>query len=136
MTHATPPAIPADEPAETWGERIDRHSGRIMVLPAVIVILCFAVFPLIISAYLALSRFALAPIFPLLISETPLRLGAGLSQHAIGFQVGAASLGIAVLPSLAGIIATRTSMEAIPIFLIAVVLALITLHEMQVRVHA
>ena len=32
-----------------------------MVLPAVIVILCFAVFPLIISAYLALSRFALAP---------------------------------------------------------------------------
>jgi multiple sugar transport system permease protein len=45
----------------TWGERIDRHSGRLMVLPAVIVILCFAVFPLIISAYLALSRFALAP---------------------------------------------------------------------------
>jgi multiple sugar transport system permease protein len=45
----------------TWGERIDRQSGRLMVLPAVIVILCFAVFPLIISAYLALSRFALAP---------------------------------------------------------------------------
>ena len=32
-----------------------------MVLPAVIVLLCFAIFPLIISAYLALSRFALAP---------------------------------------------------------------------------
>jgi multiple sugar transport system permease protein len=32
-----------------------------MVLPAVIVILAFALFPLIISAYLALSRFALAP---------------------------------------------------------------------------
>jgi multiple sugar transport system permease protein len=31
------------------------------VLPAVIVILAFALFPLIISAYLALSRFALAP---------------------------------------------------------------------------
>ena len=49
------------EPAPTWGERIDRHSGRLMVLPAAIVILCFAIFPLIISAYLALSRFALAP---------------------------------------------------------------------------
>jgi len=49
------------ETALTWGERIDRHSGRLMVLPAVVVILCFAVFPLIISAYLALSRFALAP---------------------------------------------------------------------------
>ncbi|TJW69381.1 MAG: sugar ABC transporter permease, partial [Mesorhizobium sp.] len=32
-----------------------------MVLPAVVVLLCFAIFPLIISAYLALSRFALAP---------------------------------------------------------------------------
>jgi multiple sugar transport system permease protein len=45
----------------TWGERIDRQSGRLMVLPAVIVLLGFAIFPLIISAYLSLSRFALAP---------------------------------------------------------------------------
>src|SRR6188472_2066027 len=44
-----------------WAERLDRHSGRLMVLPAVIVLLCFAIFPLIISAYLALSRFALSP---------------------------------------------------------------------------
>ena len=29
-------------------------------MPAVIVLLCFAIFPLIISAYLSLSRFALA----------------------------------------------------------------------------
>jgi len=43
-----------------FGETIDRHSGRIMVLPAVLVLLAFAIFPLIISAYLALSRFALA----------------------------------------------------------------------------
>ncbi len=42
------------------GEWIDRYSGRIMVLPAVVILLCFAIFPLIISAYLALSRFALA----------------------------------------------------------------------------
>jgi multiple sugar transport system permease protein len=44
-----------------WAEWLDRQSGRIMVFPAVIVLLCFAIFPLIISAYLALSRFALAP---------------------------------------------------------------------------
>jgi multiple sugar transport system permease protein len=43
------------------GEWLDRHSGRIMVLPAVLILLCFAIFPLIVSAYLALSRFALAP---------------------------------------------------------------------------
>jgi multiple sugar transport system permease protein len=45
---------------ETRDEWIDRNSGRVMVLPAVIVLLCFAIFPLIISIYLSLSRFALA----------------------------------------------------------------------------
>jgi len=45
---------------ETRDEWIDRNSGRFMVLPAVIVLLCFAIFPLIISIYLSLSRFALA----------------------------------------------------------------------------
>lgn len=48
-------------PRPGLGERLDRHAGRLMVLPAVIILLCFAIFPLIISAYLALSRFALAP---------------------------------------------------------------------------
>ena len=43
------------------GEWIDARSGRLMVLPAILILLCFAIFPLIISAYLALSRFALAP---------------------------------------------------------------------------
>jgi multiple sugar transport system permease protein len=45
---------------ERIGQWIDRHSGRLMVLPAVIILLAFAIFPLIVSAYLSLSRFALA----------------------------------------------------------------------------
>lgn len=59
MTATASPPPPEERP--TWGERLDRHSGRLMVLPAVIVLLAFAIFPLIVSAYLALSRFALAP---------------------------------------------------------------------------
>ena len=52
----------AEAPSSTrFSEFIDRNSGRLMVLPAVLVLLAFAIFPLIISAYLALSRFALAP---------------------------------------------------------------------------
>ncbi len=38
---------------------LDRHSGRIFILPAVLLILVFSIFPLIISAWLALSRFKL-----------------------------------------------------------------------------
>ncbi len=45
---------------ETRGEWLDRNSGRIMVLPAVLILLGFAIFPLIISFYLSLTRFALA----------------------------------------------------------------------------
>ena len=45
---------------ETRGEWLDRNSGPVMVLPAVIILLAFAIFPLIISVYLSLSRFALA----------------------------------------------------------------------------
>lgn len=56
-------AVPDSDtvPRPGLAERFDRHAGRLMVMPAVIVLLCFAIFPLIISAYLSLSRFALAP---------------------------------------------------------------------------
>ncbi len=60
MTVAAATATDA-APRPGLAERFDRHAGRLMVLPAVIVLLCFAIFPLIISAYLSLSRFALAP---------------------------------------------------------------------------
>ena len=52
---------PETEAPPRFAELMDRISGRIMVLPAVLILLAFAIFPLIISAYLALSRFALAP---------------------------------------------------------------------------
>src|SRR5215475_7712650 len=42
----------------TW---LDRRADRLFVLPAVLVILAFSLFPLLVSAYLALSRFQLAP---------------------------------------------------------------------------
>lgn len=61
MTAIADMAIIDTAPRPGLGERFDRHAGRLMVLPAVVILLCFAIFPLIISAYLALSRFALAP---------------------------------------------------------------------------
>ena len=60
MNTAAAPAL-EDPDRRRWAEWLDGQSGRIMVMPAVIVLLCFAIFPLIISAYLALSRFALSP---------------------------------------------------------------------------
>ena len=46
---------------QTFDEWVDRNSGPIMVLPAVLILVAFAIFPLVISIYLSLCRFALAP---------------------------------------------------------------------------
>ncbi|HKJ61499.1 MAG TPA: hypothetical protein VKA94_05835, partial [Hyphomicrobiales bacterium] len=61
MTTATTDTALTDGQTQSFAEWFDRHSGRLMVLPAVLVVLTFALFPLIISAYLSLIRFALAP---------------------------------------------------------------------------
>jgi multiple sugar transport system permease protein len=57
-TTTVEPALAA-APAPSLAEWIDRHSGALMVLPAVLVVLAFAVFPLIVSLYLSLIRFAI-----------------------------------------------------------------------------
>ena len=46
--------------SETLSDWLDRHSGRLFVMPAVLLILAFSIFPLVISVWLALSRFKLA----------------------------------------------------------------------------
>jgi len=58
MTAAVMPAGASLSPSRLsrWA---DANAGRLMVLPAVLIVLAFAMFPLIVSAYLALARFAL-----------------------------------------------------------------------------
>jgi fucose permease len=79
--------------------------------------------------------FALAPIFPLLMTVTPERIGKDHATNAIGFQVGAAGLGIAISPALAGVIAGATSLEAIGPFLIASAALTIALYFLVERSH-
>ena len=47
--------------AERVQDLLDRHAGRLFVLPAVLLILAFSLFPLIISAWLSVSAFRLTP---------------------------------------------------------------------------
>ena len=84
-------------------------------------------------AGLAILGFAMAPIFPLLISATPLRLGLADATNAIGFQVAAAAFGIAVLPGLAGLLAEQTSLEALGPYMVAIAIVMTMLHEIAVR---
>lgn len=73
---------------------------------------------------------AMAPMFPTLMSLTPVRLGTQVSLHAIGFQVSAATIGIFGIPTLGGILAERTSLTAIPWVITAGAAIVIVLESM------
>lgn len=45
---------------ESWSEWLDRHSGRVFIGPAIVMILIFAIFPTIVSIVIALSRIRFA----------------------------------------------------------------------------
>jgi len=61
--------------------------------------------------------FALAPIFPSLITNTSARVGDHHAANTIGMQISACGVGAAIIPSLAGVIAENYSLEAIPPYL-------------------
>ncbi len=71
----------------------------------------------------------LAPIFPLLIAETPSRVGERHASHAIGFQISAATLGAGTLPAAAGLLARHAGLEALGPFLLAASVLVLVVHE-------
>ena len=79
--------------------------------------------------------FAVAPIFPGLVSGTSARVGEHHAANTIGMQIAAAGLGAAVVPSLAGVLAQNFSLEAIPVYLAAVFLVLTVIYLATARPH-
>ena len=76
----------------------------------------------------ALVGFAIAPIFPGMVSETSLRVGPRFAANTIGMQMSGASLGVATIPGLVGVVAQHFSLEAIPVCLFALFAALLGLY--------
>ena len=80
-------------------------------------------------AGLGIIGFSLAPVFPGLITSTAERVGARHAANTIGFQVSAASIGIGVMPGLAGVIAQRSSLEIIGPFMVVVALIMFSFYS-------
>jgi fucose permease len=78
--------------------------------------------------------FAMAPVFPGLVSSTSQRVGQRHAGNTIGIQISAAALGGALLPSLAGFLAVRISLETIPVMLSVSLLGLLILYLLLTRV--
>lgn len=86
----------------------------------------------IFQAGVLLLGLSMAPLFPTLMSLTPVRFGSRVALHAIGFQVSAATLGIVTIPTVAGLVAERTSLAAIP-WIMAVGAAMVIALETLLR---
>ena len=74
-----------------------------------------------------------APVYPLLMSLTPARVGQRLSAQAIGVQVSAATLGIAALPAATGLLARVWGLGAILPAVLACSALLLVLQEAAAR---
>lgn len=71
----------------------------------------------------------LAPIFPAMIHETPNRFGASVSQKVIGYQMGFAYIGSAIVPPILGVLYQEVSLSVFPITLLLLGLFLLVSTE-------
>lgn len=85
------------------------------------------------SGALSLVGLGLASIYPCLMTRTPQRLGKAFAAHAIGFQVSAAMVGAALLPSICGWLAQSQGLEAVTLATVAMASALLLIHEAVLR---
>ncbi len=80
----------------------------------------------------AIIGFAIAPIFPALMSGTSQRVRESFAANTIGLQIAASGLGTAIIPSLLGVLARRFSLEIIPIGLLIDFLGLFGLYQLSI----
>jgi len=97
-------------------------------VPVLAVLLWATRAPLGSSAALLALGLLLAPIFPLLIAETPSRVGERHAAHAVGIQIAAATVGADTLPALVGVLMSRLGLEALGPALVSLSLLLFLLH--------
>ena len=87
---------------------------------------------------LPITGLGLAAIFPALVSLTPTRIGRDRSTTTVGYQLAAATLGVAVIPWVLGVVAESRGLEALApgLFLLAVLMAVVYLvGEREARAH-
>lgn len=82
------------------------------------------------AAALIFAGFAHGPFFPLEVLLTPRRVGEALTSRVVGFEIAAANVGGALVPSLIGLAVGLGGLSVIPPILVVNALALIAVVEM------
>ena len=96
--------------------------GAFVLAAIAALILMMGLHPTLDGLSLALLGFALAPIFPLLVLLTPERVGAERAHDVIGFQMGAATMGVVVLAGGGGALAGRLGVAVVGPYILALAL--------------
>lgn len=108
--------------------RLVRLATWLIPLPIIALMLNLGPWPDYTAA--ALLGFLCAPIYPLMMSQTPAAVGMAYSRPTVALQVSAATIGVALFPPTAGILAKATSLEAVPVFVLALAGLLLLLTEL------
>jgi len=109
--------------------------GAISLALAGAIIFWWNPLPLVGVAGVFIVGFAMAPIFPGLVSSTSKRVGEHHAANTIGIQISAAGLGGTLLPALAGYLAQRFSLESIPVMLIVSLMGLLALYYLSIHLN-
>lgn len=110
-------------------------SNKILIRVGVIIIICGIVLLFLpLPALAALIAFVLiglgcAPIFPIMLHETPSRFGKQNAQQVMSFQMAVAYVGSTFLPPLFGFVASNTSLSLLPVIVIVYGVALLVSSE-------
>jgi fucose permease len=110
--------------------------GSLSLALAGSLLLWLNIHPAVSLSGMALTGFAIAPVFPSLVSGTQGRVGRRHAGNAIGMQMSAAAAGSACLPALMGILARKTSVEAITAALVALFAVMLLLFIATLRLKA
>ncbi len=75
-----------------------------------------------------------APIYPCIIHSTPDHFGPERSQALIGVQMASAYTGVFLMPPLFGLIASHITVALLPVYLLAILVVMVLMHEKLVRI--
>lgn len=98
----------------------------ICLLGGVVLLLPFSSFT--VAGFLLIGM-GLAPIYPAMLFETPLRFGRELSQGLMGVQMACAYIGGTFMPPLFGVAAEKTSIEIFPWVILVIVVIMLLNNE-------
>ena len=77
-----------------------------------------------------------APVYPCIIHSIPIHFGADKSQAIIGVQMASAYVGICLMPPLFGLLASHASVALLPVYLLAILICMIVMHENLNHIHS